>query len=276
MKVITFAASKFISMKVSFSIGIAVILFFVNWPTVHAQITPETTYSYSGTYTELSFSGTKFFLMDVGASQCRIYNQNHSLWKTINLSIPANNYLFDIKYVSEGLFTTDNGLCLTYFYYSYNEIGQYYSYNAKIIRENGTVLLNLPGCQYLYIHTLADGSSKLVAYLYDYSVTPYSIQTAVYNLPGTQISLNESHAGQMPAWPNPATDFIQIPYHLSANTQGALIRFFDVNGRELWVKTLEQPAGVLSIPVVSYPRGTYFYRIETPNQPAFVSKIVLN
>ena len=78
------------------------------------QINLENTYNYSGTYTRLSNSGDKFYIMDVAASQCRVYNANHTLWKTINLTVPSGNYLYDIKYLSENLFTTDNSLCLAY------------------------------------------------------------------------------------------------------------------------------------------------------------------
>lgn len=65
------------------------------------QITLESTYNFSGTYTKLANSGYKFYVMDVGVNQCRIYNTDHSLWKTINLSVPNGSYLYDIRYVTE-------------------------------------------------------------------------------------------------------------------------------------------------------------------------------
>jgi hypothetical protein len=111
------------------------------------QITLESTYNHSGTFTNLAQSGYKFYVMDVVANQCRIYNVNHTIWKTINLPVPTDNYLYDIRYISENLFTTDNSLCLAYIYYSYNTTNQYYTYTTKVIRENGTELLSIPGCQ---------------------------------------------------------------------------------------------------------------------------------
>lgn len=150
---------------------------------IFSQIVLESTYPHSGTYTKLANSGYKFFVMDVGANQCRIYN-NHTLWKTINLSVPSNHYLYDIKFVTENLFTTDNSLCLVYIYYNYNSAGQYYTYTAKVIKENGTELLTIPGCQYFYVQTIPDGGAKMVAYSYNYSVSPVTIQTHVSDLPG--------------------------------------------------------------------------------------------
>ncbi len=49
----------------------------------YAQISFEAEYSHSGAFTNLSNSGYKFYVMDVLAEQCRIYNTNHSVWKTI-------------------------------------------------------------------------------------------------------------------------------------------------------------------------------------------------
>jgi hypothetical protein len=122
--------------------------------------------------------------MDVGANQCRIYNTDHTLWKTINLAVPAGNYLYDIKFVSENLFTLDNSLCLAYVYYYYNELNQYYTFQARVIKETGEELISIPGCQYLYLHKLEEPGSKLLAYSYNYSVSPYTIQTHAFSLPG--------------------------------------------------------------------------------------------
>ena len=252
------------------------LLLSLSYKGLEAQITLESTYSHSGTYTQLAISGNKFYVMDVGANQCRVYNTNHSLWKTLNLQIPANNYLYDIKYVSEGLFTTDNSLCLAYVYYSYNETGQYYTFTAKVIKENGVTLLTVPGCQYLYVHTLADGSTKLVTYSYNNSVYPSTIETAVYNLPGNYVAQNEFNKEQMPAWPNPASDNINIPYQLpGASAEGELL-LFDIQGKLLKSFALHQNSGKVSISVSSFPSGTYLYRIQAGEYQSATAKIILN
>lgn len=243
---------------------------------IHGQIVLETTYSHSGTYASLPLSGNKFYIMDVGNSQCRIYNTNHSLWKTINLSVPANNYLYDIKYLSENLFSTDNSLCLAYVYYSYNETGQYYSYNAKIVKENGSVLLSIPGCQYLYLHTLDDGSTKLVAYSYNYAVFPSTIITSVYNLPGSLVSTTEKDMEALaPPMPNPAREQVNIPYLLPAEYSRGQLVIFDIQGKRLASWPIENASGVLTIPVASFPRGTYIYHVEAGSYRSESNKIIL-
>ncbi len=84
--------------------------------------------------------------MDDWANQCRIYNTDHSLWKTINLLVPPGQYLYDIKYVSEGLFTSDDALSLLYIYYEYDEINQYSTYTVAVVTENGDASPYNPWC----------------------------------------------------------------------------------------------------------------------------------
>jgi hypothetical protein len=260
------------------------ILFFVatllGSHSVQSQIQLEKTYSHSGTYSHLAVSGDKFFVMDVGLNQCRVYHDNHNLWKTINLSVPANNYLYDLKFLSENLFTTDNSLCIAYIYYSYNETGQYYTYNAKIIKENGTLLREIPGCQYMYIDVLANGSVKLITYSYDYSIYPSPIETAVFQLPGTFVALEKNHfiADKSVLGnpvPNPAREQVSLPYHLPDDCKNATLLLHDIHGNTLGRWTLTNQNGQINLQVASFPRGTYFYRIEGDGYQSASSKLVL-
>ncbi|MBK9291899.1 MAG: hypothetical protein IPM52_09770 [Bacteroidetes bacterium] len=234
-------------------------------PGLRSQITSEASYNHSGIYTFLPSAGNKFYVMDVTQSQCRIYNTDHSLWKTINLSVPANNWLYDIKYVTEGLFTNDNSLCLAYIYYNYNETGQYYTYTARVVRENGTQLLNIPGCQYLLVQSLANGSTKLLAYVFDYSVFPYTVQTKVYHLPGSLLTGGPEIPdlpGIAQAFPNPAGQYLNLPWVLPEQLSKANLHICDAGGRVLKTVELTGNSGQLQLKLAGWPGGQYFYYIE--------------
>lgn len=235
---------------------------------VFGQINPENTYSYSGTYAKLSVSGNKFYLMDVLLSQTRIYNSNHTPWKTINLPVPAGNYLYDIKHLSEGLFTSDNSLSLAYVYYIYDETNAYYTFNARIIKENGTELLSIPGCQYIEIMDLGSDGVKMVAYCFDYSLSPYTVQTRIYSLPGTLMSAENPSlpikAG-LP-YPNPAISHTTIPYGLPAGIQSGSIKVSDMQGRVVDQQILNRNAESITLPTDGYRPGLYNYSIESGNQ----------
>ena len=242
-----------------------------------SQITPEYTYSYSGAYTRLSVSGNKFYLMDIALSQTRIYNTNHQLWKTISLPVPANNYLYDIKYLSEGLFTTDNSLCIAYIYYIYDETNQYYTFNAKIIKENGTELLSIPGCQYMDVINVEGEGAKLVAYCYDYSIVLYTTQTKVYSLPGTLLATdnNIKQPNSRLPFPNPAQDYTTISYKLPAGINNASLRITDIQGREVDQIKINSFINSVTIPTGNYPSGSYLYQVESDNQRFETGKFIV-
>ncbi len=245
--------------------NLALILFLL--PAVlFAQLTLEQTYNYSGTYTRLSNSGDKFFVMDIANSRCIIYNTNHTTWKTINLPVPANNYLYDVKYLSENLFTTDNGLCLAYVYYQYDDINQYYTFNAKIIRENGTVLATIPGCQYLNVYNTVNEGSKLVAHSYDYSIVLYTTTTRVYSLPGTLTSIPEqgdiSFSQALPAFPNPASTEVTIPYSLPSGTNTARLTLTNASGQVVKETLLNANERQCKLDIQGIPAGMYLYTID--------------
>lgn len=231
---------------------------------ISAQISLESTYSHSGIFTRLAVSGTKFYVMDVAANQCRIYNPNHSIWKTINLPVPANHYLYDIRYVSEGLFTTENTLALAYTYYNYDAVNQYYTYTTKLIRENGSELLAIPGCSYVHVYQDENLSAKLLAYVYDYGVFPFTIQTRVYNLPGELVALAESGLSENVSavvFPNPATMMTTIKYELPATAFNAQLQVHDMNGKLRQHFQLDPGAGHFHLSLGGYPVGTYVWQV---------------
>lgn len=246
----------------------------------YTQITQDASYTYSGTFTRLSVSGDKFFVMDVLNSQCRIYNTNHTLWKTINLSVPSNNYLYDIQYISENLFTTDNSLCLVYTYYLYDETNQYYTYTTKVVKENGTVLLSLPGCQYYYATTLQNGSTKFVTYSYDYSVWPYTVLTGVYSLPGSLVTSAlqlpaEQLKQQLYAHPNPASTQVVVGFDVPENATDARFELRNASGQLMLQQPLMAGQKQLPLNVDQFPSGIYIYSVQVDGQAATSQKLII-
>lgn len=243
----------------------------------YAQITFEADYGHSGIYTNLSNSGYKFYLMDVLAQQCRVYNTDHSLWKTIDLDIPTDQYLYDIKYVSENLFTDDNTLSLCYIYYSYDITNQYYTYTAKVIKEDGTTLLTVEGCQYVYIFDV-DNETKMLMYVYDYSTSPYSITTVVFDLPGQLVSSGQDEklmSFENPAFPNPAHDYTIVPFELPEGVNSGEIILQDANGNVIENYQVDRQYNDLMINTAQLPAGVYFYTLQAGNHSSEAGKIVI-
>ena len=244
-----------------------------------AQITLEQEYDYSGTYTKLANSGYKFYVMDDWVNQCRIYNIDHSHWKTINLLIPPGQYLYDIKFVSEGLFTTDEALSLLYIYYEYDEANEYYTYTASVITENTDAMLTIPGAAIVYAYDLEEGGTKMVAYTYDYSAFPYFQNTLVYNLPGNLLSTapqqNVFDTSMGNPFPNPARDYTKLPYSLPQGESEGVITLTDLNGKTVKSFTVDNYFNHLKIQTGQFPKGTYLYYLTTNNYKSETKKLVI-
>ncbi len=80
----------------------------------YTQVTLEHTYNYSAALVKFETPGYKYYLMDVAGAQCRIYNLDHSLYKTISCNVPADSYLADVRHLSEKVFDNDEGIELVY------------------------------------------------------------------------------------------------------------------------------------------------------------------
>jgi hypothetical protein len=244
------------------------------------QITFENSFPASATLTELSVSGHKYYLMDVTNNQCRIYNTDYSLWKTVPLNIPGGNYLYNIIYVSENLFNLDNKTELAYTYYSYDTTLLYYSYTSKIINEDGVELLNIPGCSYIEVKGAGSQGFKLLAYTYDYSVVPYTINTIVFSLPGSlptgETAAIKEFEGVQNAFPNPASWLVTIPYNLPKGIKAAQLLLISGSGRLLRTYQIDCTSHELNISVENLPKGVYLYQLKTDKAVLGAGKFIHN
>lgn len=232
------------------------------------QITHEHTYSaVSASYINLPLAGYKYYVMDVANSQCRLYNNDHSLWKTINLSVPANYYLCDIQFVTEDLFNSDNTIELLYVSYIYNTTLQYYTYDTRIADESGNVILSIPGAGYSNVFPAQDGS-KLFMWIYNYAVSPYTVSTAVYSVPGKVSTSVAEYKENSPtslrnAYPNPATHEAIISYSLPSHVMQAELKLYTMNGVLLKSYTIDHNFSSIRLNTSELPAGMYIYRIES-------------
>jgi hypothetical protein len=249
---------------------------------LYGQITLQKTYNYSTAVAKLETLGYKYYLMDVPANQVRIYNLDHSVYKTINCNVPNGYFLSDIKYVSQNLFNSDTQIEFVYSYYKYvpTSTSYYYIYGAKVINESGSNLLSIEGAQYIFVNKTGETEYKLFAYCYDYSVSPEKVWTNIYNLSGSLVSaMNIS--GNNPdnfvsAYPNPATDIIRVDYVLPDDIKSARLNILDSNGKTVKNFLVDGHSDHLALNVNDLSSGIYHYYIEYDNRRTSAKKIVIN
>lgn len=243
------------------------------------QVSLEQTYNYSTSVVKLETLGYKYYLMDVPAGQCRIYNIDHSLFATINCNVPSGFYLSDIKYISEKLFDTDAEIELLCTFYKYNSSQQYYEYDSKIINEDGSQITLIDGALYNYINKTEENTYKLFSYCYDYSTFPEKVWTNIYNLPGIMVSalsLNENPPEiLLNAYPNPAFNSVKVAYTLPENVTDGVLHLLDNNGREINQYLIDDHTNHLALDVTKFSSGIYHYFIEFQNTKTPSKKLII-
>lgn len=232
-----------------------------------AQISLENTYTgVSAGIAHTETYGDKYYVMDVANSQCRIFNLDHSLWKSVNLSIPSNYYLYDIQYVTDHLFNTDNSVEMLYVCYNYNTTLDYYTYETRVANESGTLLLTLPGAGYNWITNVADAGARLFSYVYNYAVSPYTVTTKVYTLGGsmTSESHNITETIGLKAFPNPVKGNLRIDYTLPEGLRQAELSVINSYGLIIKKYTIDSNFNSLILDTKDLTPGIYFWNIEAP------------
>lgn len=246
---------------------------------LNAQVTFDYKFDYSTSVVKFETLGYKYYLMDVPSGQCRIYNTDHSLFKTINCNPPNGFYLYDLNYLSEKLFDSDPGIELICTFYKYNSAQAYYEYDSKIINDDGSQMIFIDGSMYNYVNITEDNTWKLFSYCYDYSVFPEKVWTNIYNLPGNPVvsaALNQQNPEVLiTAFPNPASNSLKVAYTLPANIDQATLHLIDNSGQMVEQFIVDNHSDHLMLNVERFQTGIYHYFIEYGNNRTASKKLII-
>lgn len=240
----------------------------------------EHTFSESAAFCQLKSLGEVFYAMDVVNKQCLIYDMDHTLLRTISLPTPEGYYLADIQYVSETLFNSDNLVELVYIYSKYvpTDYSYYYTFETRLVNENGSILLTLPGVGFTQVVETSDQKKKFLAYEYNYSVIPYATKTHVYNLPDQSTKsasqfINPVGLGN--AYPNPANRQVFIPFTMPEGAQSGTLLLSDMNGKKVLSYPINSSADHVLLPTSQFAPGTYIYHLDTDLGRSEGKKVVI-
>lgn len=239
---------------------------------LHAQITFEHTYNgYTGV-ADLVNSGCKYYVADKQAGQLKLYNTNHTLWKSINLSIPAGFEFSYVYHVAEMLYSLDGTVGFVFTYY---KTSPSIVYEARVINENGTVLLTVANATSAFPYQVCNEGAKLIATLTDY--TSGITSSKVFSLPGDLYTdMDKNYSDFLPAYPNPASATVRIPYQLTDGLQDGIISLFDANGNEIRTYQIEKENNELIIGTGMLDPGIYFYSVQAGNSILNKGKLIIH
>lgn len=226
-----------------------------------AQITLENTYNVAGsasylTTVELLNSGYKYVLTESSAFQVKLYNTNHSLWKTINVPTIAGYTLIGVYNISEGLFNTNSQVeCVAYYAnYSSSPVQLY----TKVIDETGAVIKDIPNRAFAGVVATSSNTFKLI-------VNDNNMIRDIYSLPGILSNLglpNDGELGQVGlSFPNPSNQFITLSYDLSVSNTAGIMNIYNLNGQLIESFNVDNSFNNILLDISNYSNGTYRYSL---------------
>jgi len=245
-----------------------------------AQVNFETTINNAVYYTNLEDAGDVYYGVDYTTNECQIYKSDYSLWKTISIVPPTNTTLYDVAYVTTKLFNGDSQVELLAVFSKYvmtSDTSGYLVYSTKIINEAGVPFLTLEGAGYSTVYNLSNGQSKLLCFVYDFSVSPYTVTTNIYGIPGSVSSIPEQTGLFLGnAFPNPASTQVNIPISPEFQDSSAKLTLLDVSGKVIKQTTIPPFQPMYLMQTHTLKGGTYFYYLEKGSRKSEVKKLVIS
>jgi type IX secretion system substrate protein len=221
-----------------------------------------------------------------------LYNPDHSIYKTITVPQMTGKRAQFISYVTETLFDTDS-LIEYMLYYALPSGGPS---EVKVINENGNILLDVDSANF----TANSGNDPYMGYV-DQPIFPNGNQTklylytnnyavtTVYNLPGqlpclecangvtTGLIQQQEPAGgshKSIAYPNPFTNSVKIKYILPENCRHAFVNIYDITGKLIKKKEIDNAYNELYITGLEIQQGAYFYQVVADDKIISGNKLI--
>ena len=217
---------------------------------------------------KLENSGEKYHAnnYDYLTSDITIYNSDHSLWKTV--TTPAiNGETIENVFISETKIDPDDALELIYTISSNTlDGGHYYGF---IVKENGTVILDLPGAYDVFLSEFPSLATKLMVYSQDGpSFDQLYYTTTVYHFDPT-FSANEFDKSYISVAPNPSSSYINL-----TSTNSILeAKIYNMLGGE--VKHINEQ-NLTKLDVENLPSGIYLLDLVDANNQKSTHKIIVS
>lgn len=220
----------------------------------------------------LANSGYKYAVEDYSNKQVRLYNLDHSLWKTIQLTMPAGATWGNVYNISETLFNSDGEVEVGYNYH----ITSPAEYEFVVISETGSIITTIHDCSGVSIKSTGANGWKIIAQIGTGALGTFDI----YSLPGTMPSAVhedkdiQDNSGY--AFPNPAKNNITIPYQLPAGCSKGELVIYNIMGIEMMRYQIDNTFNNLIINVSSLNSGTYIYKTFANNSISDSKVFIVN
>ena len=220
----------------------------------------------------LENSGEKYYTsQNLTSGDVKIYNQDHTLWKTVSLNVQnGNNVSASVFCVSETKFADDPLLEIGYCYVYHSPL-MVDEWHGQLINEEGLTYLDLPDAQSLTLSELPGLPNKLIS---THAIPDTFGDTAyyhgeVYSIDATMATDGFQNNIAVSLAPNPAASLLQI--HSNARIVEAVL--YNISGSE--VQHLNAPE-INAIDVGQLETGMYFLTLRDDSNQQSVHKVLVS
>jgi len=204
-----------------------------------------------------------YYIINTLNNEVTIYNIDYSITKTFTAPTVEGLDLSTIIIASTYAFNADENV---EFIIDYGKrVNGRYKYAVVVCDDDGQILHQFTDAYSAWLFKTPDDALKLKVnkIVYDeISDTEYyrTNQCEIYKLPG-QISTRNAQlksARVDPAYPNPARQTVNLPYHLE-NGQTTTMQIFSINGKLMEQKQIDGHFDKIVLNVNHYQPGQYIY-----------------
>lgn len=222
----------------------------------------EKTYPYQTSRIQLSSLGETYFFTKPETNQIHLFNKNHCLIKKISLNIPLTKFV-NVFHISQTLINDDLDIEILY-----NVSDGFELSDGYLVKENGEVLLYIPGANILKMDICSGLLPKVIAH-----GLPSEFGTKVFGLHKDFTSLREFgkyNLAEANVYPNPFNSYVKIDFKSSNHPSsinvlsptGELIQVFDnlTMTNQLNLNTLS--SGLYFLDLDSKNKGKYLQIVK--------------
>lgn len=229
-----------------------------------AQITLDNTYNVGNKFTSISYidlaiSGHKYVIFENANSKIKLYNIDHSIWKTIDIPVLPSfelNTVY-INTISENLFNSDSKVEYIALYINTSVTPM--QKNTRVYDETGAIVEEFP--DRIFNGIFSTDSTTFKMFLSDGDLI-----REVYNLPGSSSNVNIQHENETSfirhSYPNPSSNFITIPYNLEHANVTGILNIYNSNGQVIESFNIDNYFDSILVDLSKYSPGTYFYSVS--------------
>ena len=228
-------------------------VFGISWQSYNGAL-PAAGYHYS----EINSSGRWTYY---------VYNWDFTLNRTLSITPPSGYKVYSVLSMSKNYINDDDKIEMFVTYEKINYTDNNTQNKLQLINEDGTVLQDFGSAYYWHggsFHSYNNETRVTVAkQTYTNGTATYS--TIIYRCAGPgQVSIPEVSQETITlgnAYPNPTTNTVTLPYHLSSNNTSE-IHIYNTSGKLVQTVSVGPHFNEVLIDVSSFPSGLYIYECE--------------